>query len=565
MIEEELIALLTPLYGVSKTKELVGDLCHLADAAMPPATRTSQVEQPFQASDVLLVTYGDSLTHEQNAPLAELKRFADANLTRCFSAIHILPFFPYSSDDGFAVSDYGKVRPDLGDWGEVYQLTEHFELMFDLVINHCSREHRWFAQFIAGNGAGADYFITADPKLDYGSVVRPRSTPLLTPVHTANGQQHVWTTFGEDQVDLDFANPQVLLTFVEILLDYVRRGARYVRLDAIGFLWKTPGTNCMSLPQTHAVVKAMRLLLSQVAPDVRLLTETNVPHAENVSYFGAADEAHLVYQFSLAPLLLYSYLFGDARQFSNWLQSLDTPPPGSTYLNFMASHDGVGLRPLEGLVSSEDIQALVDLTHERGGFVSMRTGSDGTPAPYELNITLFSLFGGRIDDIPAYVGAHQLLLALQGVPAIYIHSLFGSLNDLAAVERTGRTRSINRGRWRRNELLEALASSEHHYRTLFGVLKHSLSVRRATAAFSPSARQQVLDSSATFLILRRWTDADQVIVVASFQNDAQQVAWPSALVAGDAEHWLDLLAGTKFTANTPILLQSYQVCWLTSN
>ncbi len=557
--------MLLPLYGDSAIK-LTEQLLQLGSeraADIEAAHRAHyRLASEFTAQDVLLLTYGDSFVSGDQRPLAALKSFADANLTHCFSAIHILPFFPFSSDDGFAVCDYGAVREDLGTWGDVYALSEHFQLMFDLVINHCSREHQWFAQFIAGQQPGVDYFVTPRADEDYSQVVRPRSTPLLTPVHTASGLQHVWTTFGEDQIDLNFSNPQVLLQFADILLDYVRRGAGYIRLDAIGFLWKEIGTNCMSLPQTHAVVKVFRLLLTEFAPSTRLLTETNVPHAENVSYFGNGDEAHLVYQFSLAPLLLYTYVFNEPRYLLEWLRHLEPAPEGSTYLNFMASHDGVGLRPLEGLVPPQDVEALVARTHAQGGFVSMRTDQQGVAVPYELNITLFSLFGGDVEAMPAYVGAHQLLLALQGVPALYIHSLFGTLNDLDAVERTGRTRSVNRGRLQSGKLLAALSDPNEHYRLVFGMLKHALRVRRSNSAFDPTSEQRLLDAPSNIISFLRIQETQQILVVASVSAVKTACCWPEDDQYKPQGECLDLLTNQIHSTQEELRLEPYQVLWL---
>lgn len=579
-LDQPLLALLAPLYGNEQAVEVCQRLLRLLQARQADIENAQRGRAHPQGrlseQDVLLVTYGDSLVAPRAAPLAVLKNFVDANLTTSFSAVHILPFYPYSSDDGFAVSDYDAVREDLGTWGDVYALSEHVELMFDLVINHCSREHQWFAQFIGDQAPGRDYFIVGDTAQDLSAVVRPRSTPLLTQVNTVKGPLPVWTTFGEDQIDMNFANPDVLLEFVDILLNYLRRGATYIRLDAIGFLWKRVGSNCMSLPETHAVVKILRLLVTAVAPSTRLLTETNVPHAENLSYFGEGDEAQLVYQFSLAPLLLYSYLFRNPQSLRTWLSELVVPPDGSTYLNFIATHDGIGLRPLEGLVPPSDIDALVEITHQRGGFVSMRTGPDGESSPYELNITLFSLFGGTREAIPAFVGAHQLLLGLQGLPAIYVHSLFGTLNDMAAVEETGRTRSINRGRWERDALLEALADSDRHHRVVFGVLKAALRLRRKIAAFAPDAQQRVLLGEEQTLAVLRWVEDQvpnlsnaRVLVVASFADVPLQCLWPDGwqhgledAAADERSVWVDLLTGAKYQPWNPLPLAPYQVVWL---
>ncbi|MEM9622410.1 MAG: alpha-amylase family glycosyl hydrolase, partial [Pseudomonadota bacterium] len=318
------------LYHQETAEQLTAKLLQIAEQAEPaPVLRDNRV---------LLITYANTIYTEDEAPLQTLRRFLKRHIGATMDAVHLLPFYPSSSDDGFAVIDYRMVDHHVGSWEDVRALAEDYDLMFDLVINHCSRESLWFADFISGREPGKHFFITLPEESDTSAVVRPRSTPLISAVHTYAGIRHVWNTFSDDQIDLDFSNPAVLIEFVEILFFYVAQGARLIRLDAIAFLWKRLGTSCMSLPETHVVVKVLRLLLDHAGSGVQMVSETNVPHEENISYFGQGDEAHIVYQFSLAPLLLYSYVFGDASYLTTWAARLSAPPQGSTYLNFMASH-----------------------------------------------------------------------------------------------------------------------------------------------------------------------------------------------------------------------------------
>ena len=162
-----------------------------------------------------------------------------------------------------------------------------YRLAFDLVVNHVSAQSAWFQRFLAGVPPYTGYFLVLDPATDLSGVVRPRATPVLTPFRTADGERHVWTTFSEDQIDLNFQQPPGPAgddRRAAVLRG--ARGAQIIRLDAIAYLWKVPGTSCIHLPQTHAVVKLLRAILDLTAPAVQLLTETNVPHAENISYFG---------------------------------------------------------------------------------------------------------------------------------------------------------------------------------------------------------------------------------------------------------------------------------------
>ena len=515
-------------------------------------------------NDCMLIVYADTIVTEGEPPIVTLERFLGNHVGDVFGRLHVLPFFPSSTDDGFAVIDYRRVDHRLGSWEDVRALSERYDIMFDLVINHCSRESLWFADFIGGRDPGRHYFITLPEESDTSAVVRPRTTPLVSAVHTYGGIRHVWNTFSDDQVDLDFTNPAVLREFVDILFFYVARGARLIRLDAIAFLWKRLGTNCMSLPETHAVVRVLRLLLDYARSGVRLITETNVPHEENLSYFGSGDEAHMVYQFSLSPLLLYSYVFGNSSYLTDWAARLAPPPDGSTYVNFLASHDGIGLRPLEGLVPEGEVARLVDRMHERGGFVTLRQASrresgDGL-RPYEINIAPISAFGGRVEDLPAYLAAHTLLLSFQGAPALYIHSLLATPNDLDLVEETGRTRSINRGRWQLSDLEKRLADPASAQARALDHFKRIIALRSAQDAFGPAAAQKVLSGPQGAFVMRREGERQSILVLASVLGHAQRL--PRAGLGIAPGSYVDLLGGTRVHVGKSIVLGPYQVLWL---
>ena len=450
---------------------------------------------PWDQTDSVLITYADMIRAPEEKPLVTLKRFLDERLAGAIRHVHLLPFFPSSSDDGFSVIHYRLVDPALGDWPEVRALGERFGLMFDLVLNHVSRKSGWFLDYRAGVAPGRHYFIEADPAADLSAVVRPRTTPLLHPVHTRAGRRHVWTTFSEDQVDLDYSNPDVLFEILDILMFHIAQGARIIRLDAVAYLWKRLGTNCLHQPETHEIVRLMRDFLALVAPDARLLTETNVPHEENVSYFGQGDEAHLVYQFSLPPLLLHTLLRGDASALTRWASALAAPPPGCTFLNFTASHDGIGVRPLRGLVPDAEVDYLAEAVRERGGRVSLQRNGDGSESPYELNITWFDAVSDPEEElhVARFLCSQAILLALKGIPAVYFHGLAATPNDQAAVARTGRARSINRRKWAAAELDAWLADPASVGARAFSGSLDLLRRRAQRPAFHPDGGQRVLD------------------------------------------------------------------------
>ncbi len=504
--------------------------------------------------DVVLITYGDKVRDADRAPLAVLRDFLLAsNLQDIINTVHILPFFPYSSDDGFSVIDYRQVDPALGDWNDVAELNEHFELMFDLVLNHASSKSEWFKAYLQGQAPYDKFFIECDPATDLSAVTRPRSLPLLTEVQTANGTQHVWTTFSPDQVDLNFSEPDVLVEMLDVLLEYASRGARIIRLDAIAYLWKRIGTNCIHLEETHEVVKLMRDVLEAAAPGVLILTETNVPHEENVSYFGNGDEAHLVYQFSLPPLLLDAFVHRDAGPIKKWLAELEPPRRGTNYFNFTASHDGVGVRPLEGLVPEQRLAGLVRHVESRGGRVSTRSNPDGSHTPYELNVTYVDALGDDKDPsaeehAERFLASQALMLALQGIPGIYFHSLVGSQNDQDGVRESDQARRINRHKYDLAALQQRLSENPLQ-KQIFGGYQQLIRQRIEQSAFHPDAQQQVLPTeNAQLLALTRTSDDGQTVLVATNFGDTEQsleVSLP------DATGLRDLISGRTFDAASP--------------
>ncbi|MGM0831900.1 MAG: sugar phosphorylase [Pseudomonadota bacterium] len=534
--EQTVYHFLSHLYGprASEVQRRLGQhiehFRHVSTA--PPVTEITAGEEghapTWSEKDQWIISYGDSIVADDAPPLAVLNEFLQRYLGERISGVHVLPFFPWSSDDGFSVIHYREVNPELGNWEHIRELASHYDVMADLVLNHVSRESLWFVDYLTGSLPGRDYFIEVEPETDVSQVIRPRSSPLLVPISTRRGTRHVWATFSEDQIDLNFENPDVLLEFVGILLFYLQQGVRIIRLDAVAFLWKRLGTSCIHLPETHTVVRLLRAIVDEISPGTLLITETNVPHAENISYFGlerlangAPDEAHMVYQFALPPLLLHTLTRGEATTLQSWLASLPVLPKQCTYLNFTASHDGIGVRPLEGLLPDHERDALLELMHRFGGFVSMRSNPDGSDTPYEINITWFEAMRGtrRGPDpwqIARFLCSQAIMLTLQGIPALYIHTLTGTLNDVEGVERSGRLRSINRRRWQRDELALLLESPSTPTHDVFHALSRLLEQRRSEPCFHPHAAQRVLPTPPELLAIERGPLSDGRRLLALF-------------------------------------------------
>ena len=525
----------------------------------------------WSQNEVILISYGDSVCTPDKKPLVTLNNFLE-HLKDTITGVHILPFCPYSSDDGFSVIDYLQVDPKLGNWKDVEAIAEKFDLMADLVLNHISSQSEWFEQFKQGIKPGCDYFIEAQPEADLSTVVRPRSTPLLVEVDTAKGKKHVWATFSADQVDLNYENPDVLLEVIKIILFYLEKGAKYIRLDAVGYLWKCLGTPCIHLPQTHALIKLFREIAQVVKPDVALITETNVPNRENLSYFGNRDEAHLIYNFSLPPLILNALLQGKSDHLKTWMMSMPPAPLGCAYFNFTASHDGIGLRPTEGLLSDAEYKTMLETMEEFGGKISMRSKPDGTQSPYEINISLFDALKGTakgIDEwqIERFLCSQTMAMALEGIPAIYIHSFLATPNHHAGVEQTGRNRSINRYRWNDQELESKLQDPNSTQSIVMQKLSRLIQIRRRQPAFHPNATQYTLHplNKSLFAFWRQSIHRDQSIFCINNLSDRLQKLNLSDINLICIDPWHDLLSSQVIEdISDSFVLQPYQCAWITN-
>lgn len=507
--------------------------------------------------DVMLITYGDAVKCGSEAPLAVLGSFLKEELFDTVNCVHLLPMFPYTSDDGFSVKDFRKINPDLGSWNEIEMLKKEYGLMFDAVINHVSQSSEYFTEYANGNPDYKDFFIEADPAKDYSLVTRPRALPLITAYDTKMGKKHLWTTFSEDQLDLNYKNPEVLLEILDVLLMYVEKGARFLRFDAIGFAWKELGTTCMHLPQTHTLIKLMRAVLDECAEGIVIITETNVPHRDNISYFGNGhDEAGMVYQFPLPPLTLYSYLSGNAVYLMDWAETLENVSDEVTYFNFLASHDGIGMRPVEDILNEDERKLMAAEVLKRGGKVSLRSLPDGSLVPYELNINYLDAVAGDEKEqelmVRKFMGSQCILLSVMGVPGIYYHSLLGSRNCYRDLEESGINRRINR-----EKLDAALLKNELHdikslrYQVL-NAYRRMLVIRRREKAFDPHSPQKTVRLNDRVFSILRGEGEDAVLVLINTSKESVTVE--------TGFEGSDLISGKRI--GTRVQLKAYDYLWI---
>ncbi|EUL87155.1 hypothetical protein P832_01569 [Enterobacter kobei] len=525
---------------------------------------TEKRKSGWDEKDVVLITYADQFSAKGEKALPVFTRFYNEWLARTFSHVHLLPFYPWSSDDGFSVIDYHSVAPETGSWQDVAELKQSASLMFDFVCNHMSAKSEWFANYLAQKPGFDDFFISVDPEIDLSAVTRPRALPLLTPFKLHDGSvRHLWTTFSDDQIDLNFASPQVLIAMVDVLLHYLAEGARYIRLDAVGFMWKIPGTSCIHLEQTHCLIQLFRAITDAVAPGTVIITETNVPHKDNISYFGDGEnEAQMVYQFSLPPLVLHAVHRQDVKALCQWAGSLALPSTKTTWFNFLSSHDGIGLNPLRGILPESEILSLVEKLQQEGALVNWKNNPDGTRSPYEINVTYLDALSSQDspDDerIARFILAHAVLLSFPGVPAVYIQSILGSRNDYEGVERLGYNRAINRKKYTAGQVDLELNNKQSIRHKIYSRLSEFIAIRRGERAFHPDAQAMFESLDEQILKIVRVADnGERITALFNFSHNVHTVY--EKVLSG-----VELLSGQAIDG-TELTLNPWQVMWIKEN
>jgi len=535
-------------------------------------------EERFTERDLVLITYGDSIKGERGETIKAMHEFVQSCNLASVNTIHMLPFFPYSSDRGFAVVDFSAVDPKMGTWDAVRALGADYDLMFDAVFNHASSRSELFRGFLRGDPAYKDFFTAYESPDDLtpdqrSKIFRPRTSDILTRFETIEGPRFIWTTFSPDQIDFNFRNPQVLLSVLEALLFYVRRGADIIRLDAVTYLWSEPGTESIHLPQTHVIIKLLRDVLDTVAPGVALITETNVPHEQNISYFGdGSDEAHMIYNFALPPLVLHTMYSGDTGAISEWAAGLELPSDQATFFNILDTHDGVGVQGVKGILSPEQIEAMIETARQHGAYISYKATATGEE-PYEINTTWWSAINieGDGEDIARkvrrYTASRSMAFALKGVPGIYTHGAIALPNDYELAERSGVKRDVNRGLIDPDMYREQIGLPDSKRGLLRAYQSKATDIRAHERAFHPRGEQRVLTpSGAVFAVLRISPEGDRRVLALTNVTDAPvRVELPLGELGGGEAAWRCLLTDQVVEATDGRLaveLDAYDVIWL---
>ena len=521
-----------------------------------------QKKVKWDEKDVVLITYGDQIYKTGEKTLKTFDDFSEKYFKNVFELVHFLPFFPYSSDDGFSVIDYKKIHENMGDWADIEKIRKNFRLMFDFVCNHISAKSEWFQEYLKCNPEYDNFFIAVDKNTDLSLVTRPRTLPLLSEFDTACGKKYIWTTFSNDQIDLNFENPEVLVKMLDVLLFYLEKGADWIRLDAVGFMWKEAGTTCIHHEKTHEIIKLFRDAAEQTAPGTVIITETNVPHKDNISYFGnGRDEAQMVYQFPLPPLVIYTFMHGDSSAISRWASNLEVPGDEVTYFNFLASHDGIGINPVRGIIEEEEILEMVRNLEKEGALVSYKKNTDGTLSPYEINSSYINAVSRKNDTdemkTGKFLNAQAVLLAFKGVPAIYVHSILGSENYYEGVKITGMNRTINREKLEYGKITSELENKNGIRSRIYNRLKELIKARKAEKAFDPDAEQIIQNfGSEVFSFIRISVDKEEKILIINNISDKE------ITLKIPYEIKRTVIAENSLTDENHIRLASYGFTWL---
>ncbi len=441
----------------------------------------------------LVICYGDSVYSEKKKSIRVFQSFFQKKLKNYFNTIHFLPFYPSSSDSGFAVKDHYKVDNKLGNWLDIKSISKSTNVMADMVINHSSARGLWFKNFLKKKEPGKDYFLTVDNKFDTSKVIRPRDHTLLKKIKIFNQSDYLWRTFSPDQIDLNFRNPSVLIQFIKIMIHLINNGVTIFRLDAIAYLWKENGTKCINLKQTHEIIKLLRNIINLLNIQTTIITETNLPENENLSYFGKNDEANWIYNFSLPPLLIHAFLFENSSYLNKWSKNLPNTKNDNCYLNFIASHDGIGIRPTEGLLNKKTLNNFLNRLKKNGSKFSYRKVQNKAKKVYEANITVFDALKKSDYDIKGkfylerYISCHAIMISFEGIPAIYFNSIFGTSNDEAKYIITGNNRDVNRYRWNFKNITNKLKNNKSKQNIFYQNICNLLNIRRKQKAFHPNA------------------------------------------------------------------------------
>lgn len=501
---------ITRLYGPEEAELFQLDHADGASVDLPPAS-------PIAPNSAILSVYPDHISDGGNT-LEQLDAFLDERFASAFETLHILPFFPSTGDGGYAVSDHKAVSSRYGTWREIRKLSARFRLIADLVLNHVSSSHFWVSSFLAGDAAFDDFFIELDPKADLRAIERPpRDTPVLSPFKSSLGVRHLWTTFGPDQVDLNYRNPAVLRAIRDIAQSLASEGVSSLRLDAIAYVWKEFGSSCANLPQAADVLRLLRAGLGADRPN--LIAEVD---AELQGHFLRGDGADFAFRFDLAPCLAHSLVTGKSDCLYRWISS-NSGVDFSRSILFLANHDSLYLRPQAPILDDREVDDLVE-TAIRVGCIPVVRGD----RIYQISGPLHLMFSGEFEIVCRRIALAMFLLAsLPGIPMVYLNTLLAA--PLAALNSEEGPRSINRYKFGVAEIHHLLQSTcrEKLLARVLGIF----SSRRRMNSLAADRPLMPVSCTTNSIIFARGRHDERVYVVANLSaSNEEEIYFPAPMV-----------------------------------
>ena len=351
------------------------------------------------------------------------------------------------------------------------------------------------------------------------------------------------------------------------MIHLINNGVTIFRLDAIAYLWKENGTKCINLKQTHEIIKLLRNVIDLLNIQTKIITETNLPEKENLSYLGKNDEANWIYNFSLPPLLVHAFLFENSSYLNKWSKNLPKTKNGNCYLNFIASHDGIGIRPTEGLLNKKTLNNFLKRLRKNGSKFSYRKIHNKIKKVYEANITVFDALKKSDYDqkgifyLERYISAHAIIISFEGIPAIYFNSMFGTSNDEAKYIITGNNRDLNRYKWNYENISKKLDNKNSKQSIFYKKISNLLRVRRKQKAFHPNASRHNLNLGSNFFSFKRVSiDKDQTIICITNLSSKIQKTPLNKIYHG----WNNLIGPKIETKNKLLILKPFETIWLSN-
>ncbi len=400
---------------------------------------------------IQLITYPDSM----GANLPELHYVLRKFFSKAVHGVHILPFYPSSSDRGFAPKTYDEVDPAFGTWEDVEKIGQDFDLVIDFMVNHISRQSIFFQDYVEKGPASeyADMFLSFDKMIpggfiqeeDLEKVYTRKPRPHYQQLERPNGTlEKIWCTFDYEQIDLDYDSPKTREVMRKFLIRLARNKPKMIRLDAIAYTTIELGTNCFFVePKIWEYLDWFDDYAS--AFDTEILPEVH----EHFSYqFKLAKKGYWCYDFSLPMLVLHCLYMKTTRRMKSWLKKC--PRKQITTLD---THDGIGVVDVQDLLNQEEIDQTIEQLYEKGSNVKKTySGPEYQNLDvYQVNCTYYSALGCNDD---AYIVARTIQFFTPGIPQVYYVGLLAGENDIELLEKTRLGRNINRHNYTLKEIRE---------------------------------------------------------------------------------------------------------------